>query len=493
MTDSPHATAPRHVWRKRLIAFFVLDLLLCAIGALAWHWHGAQDGRGDNGDNGDESSNITTRVGSGKWVAVQQKPLTASIEQGGTLAPADVSVLNAPFDGNIDKLSVAAGETVSAGQALFGVTSLEMQARHNEAFANASRARNTLNELRQWDSGWQMAQARQAVERAASALERARKKREQIAVLLDKGIAAAGELSDAGVELEAAKDALANARQQLEQEVRKASAQELQLAASNHEAAQALFQHLSSRLALATVHAPRAGVLVRVPGAKSLANGLKVSQDEALIGVWDGKSYLVRTQIDQRDIKHVAPGLSAMVRIDAIGASIPGKVSHVAFESNDGAGQAQSGAKYEVEIRLTPATPAPAAALAEAPLPAGHVPAGNLPAAHLPGSLRPGMSASVTLTQASFAQALTVPLAAIRKTGATSAAPPGATTLDSAASGSAVPGSAVPGSNEMQSTVLVKQNGRAVVRAVRTGLTTADSVQILSGLQSGDEVWVVFE
>lgn len=461
MTDPTHLSARPWLQRPTLRRGAMIALILLLILAVLFgYWHKLDGGAHQTGE--------LTPSGSGQWVTVVERPLSASIELSGILGPANVAVVNAPFDGSIEQLAVAFGQSVQAGQVLFGVTSLDMQARHNEAFAHATRTRNTLNELRQWESGWQMAQAKQAVERASAALERAGKKREQLAVLLEKGIAAAGELNDAMVELQAAKDALTQAQQQLAQEARKASPQELQLAASNHQAAAALYQHLSSRLALASVRAPKNGMLVRIPGAKPLANGLKVGPDEALIGVWDGQGYLVRTQIDQRDLKHVQVGQGAVVQVGAIARQMSGKVTHIAFESSlDSTGQAQGSSKYELEIRVTPD-------------------------AALQSGLRIGMSVAINLPQASFERALSVPLAAIRKSevaGVSSMSGQGAGVTDGDANSLLKRANAQP----LQSTVLVRQQGRAVLRAVQTGLTTADSVQIVAGLKNGEQVWVVFE
>jgi hypothetical protein len=102
------------------------------------------------------------------------------------------------------------------------------------------------------------------------------------------------------------------------------------------------------------------------------------------------------------------------------------------------------------------------------------------------------MSVAINLPQASFERALSVPLAAIRKSevaGVSSMSGQGAGVTDGDANSLLKRANAQP----LQSTVLVRQQGRAVLRAVQTGLTTADSVQIVAGLKNGEQVWVVFE
>ena len=381
-------------------------------------------------------------AGSGKWLPAQQQTMSSTIELNGTLASADVTVISAPFDGNIEQLQLTPGQTVAAGQALFKVVSLEMQSRRNDAFAALTRARLALDEVRTWANSAPMMQATQALERAVTNLARAQKRREQVAILLDKGIAASGELGDAELEVENATDQLANARAQYRQEQSKGSQAELLLATNNHESAKTLFQGLSARLQRADVTAPVKGVLVKVPSGKPLSNGLKVSQDEALVGIWNRHSYLVRSQIDQHDVAKVAIGQSAIASISAIGINLPGKVTYLAQESSDMQGQIAG--RYEIEIRLEPNTP-------------------------MPAGLRPGMSAGITLQTASVNNAVTVPLAALRKR--TNAA------------------------GTTESLVLVKPvgSGKAAYRIVQTGLTSLDAVQIRSGLNPGEAVWVVLE
>lgn len=433
--------------RRRTLLALAFLVLLALLALLAWMpalWPGVRANRADGGDN-------TTN---GKWVAAQETTLAARIELGGVLAPAQVSPIHAPFDGNIDQLQAMPGQTVVAGQDLFKVISLEMQTRRNDAFAAVTRTRSALNELRNWSSSLQLTQALQAVERARAAFERARKKREQVALLLDKGIAASGELQDAEVELAANRDQLDNAQAQYQQELKKGSAQEVLVAGRNHESAQALYDNLAARWQKSQVQAQHAGVLVKVPGAKILANGLKVAQDEPLLAIWDGKSYLVRSQVDQRDIKNIQIGQSASMVIDAIGLTLPGKVSHLAYESSEFQGQPTT--KYEVEIHLVAGE-------------SGVVGVGGVATdgAAL-RQMRPGMSAAVSLQQAAMANAITVPLAAVRKRGQGAA---------------------------LETGVWVKTGGQppAAWRAVSTGLTTLDAVQITSGLKAGEQVWVALE
>ncbi|MEN9864476.1 MAG: hypothetical protein RL748_66 [Pseudomonadota bacterium] len=454
MTD--FATTRSQTPRRRTRVFWALALLLASALLLAllmlWFGNRNQAGAGPGLESGDAGS-ANFNPANGQWVAAQKTSLAARIELNGVLAPADVVAVHAPFDGNLDQLQVQPGQTVQAGQPLFKVISLDMQARRNEAFAAVTRTRSALNELHNWNRSLQLTQARQAVERAKAGFERARKKREQVALLLDKGIAASGELIDADVELASSRDQLENAQAQYQQEVKKGSAPEVMVAERNHESAQALYDNLAARWQKSQVQAAKGGVLVKLPGAKALANGLKVAQDEALTAIWDGKSYLVRALVDQRDIKNVQVGQSASIAIDALGVTLPGKVSHLAYESSEVQGQPTT--KYEVEIRLMASgspTPAGAGAVASAGAPA----------------MRLGMSAAISLQQAAMADAITVPLAAVRKRGQ--------------------------GAN-LETGVWVRAAGRQAGswRVVSTGLTTSDAVQIISGLQAGEAVWMVLE
>lgn len=455
MTDSATTRSKAPHRRTRVFWGMALLLALALLVALLMLWFGNrnQAGAGPAQDHaGSDAGSESFNPANGKWVAAQKTSLAARIELNGVLAPADVVAVHAPFDGNLDQLQVQPGQTVQAGQPLFKVISLDMQARRNEAFAAVTRTRTALNELHNWNSSLQLTQARQAVERAKAGFERARKKREQVALLLDKGIAASGELIDADVELASSRDQLENAQAQYQQELKKGSAPEVMVAERNHESAQALYDNLAARWQKSQVQAAKGGVLVKLPGAKVLANGLKVAQDEASTAIWDGKSYLVRALVDQRDIKNVQIGQSASIAIDALGLTLPGKVSHLAYESSEVQGQPTT--KYEVEIRLM-ASASPAgvgAAGAGAGVPA----------------MRLGMSAAISLQQAAMADAITVPLAAVRKRGQ------GAS---------------------LETGVWVKGAGQQAAswRVVSTGLTTSDAVQITSGLQAGEAVWMVLE
>ncbi|HGP4180422.1 TPA: biotin/lipoyl-binding protein, partial [Pseudomonas aeruginosa] len=92
-----------------------------------------------------------------RWVAVRAAPLVHQIGLVGRLEPGRVVTLAAPFAGNVEALLVEPGQRVAEGQELLRMDTREIAVQVREAQSALLKARRTLQDLRDWERGEDMA------------------------------------------------------------------------------------------------------------------------------------------------------------------------------------------------------------------------------------------------------------------------------------------------------------------------------------------------
>lgn len=211
--------------------FLILPLLLVA--SLAW---GLRD--------------APAREPAGRhWVTVQPEPLEQSVGLVGRIEAERTLVLTAPFAGRVAELPVALGQRVKSGQLLLRMDTGETEVQQREALASLLRARRTLQELEDWDSGEEMTRARRTLRSAELALASSEKKLAQTRALYERGIIPRNELEDLEqqarlqrLDREAAERDLARSRNRGSGEYLQIARMELANAEARHGALQALLE-----------------------------------------------------------------------------------------------------------------------------------------------------------------------------------------------------------------------------------------------------------
>ncbi len=189
--------------------------------------------------------------------------------------------------------------------------------------------------------------------------------------------------------------------------------------------AQAQLDLAQIRLDDTTLTAPFDGVVARI----NVAPGEQVAQGPVLTLI-DVSRFKVTVTVDEVDVARVAPGQDVEVLIDALGPPPQiGRVQRIAPQATN----ERNVTAYEVELEVAP---------------------GNRP-------LRSGMTASATIITAKRENALSVPVQAVREEN-------GVTVVD----------------------VVVNDNGRTtlVTQPVETGIRAGDRIEIISGLNEGQQV-----
>ncbi|MGX5726909.1 efflux RND transporter periplasmic adaptor subunit [Metapseudomonas otitidis] len=321
--------------------FLILPLLLVA--GLAW---GLRD--------------APAREPAGRqWVTVQPEPLEQSVGLVGRIEAERTRVLTAPFAGRVAELPVALGQRVKSGQLLLRMDTGETEVQQREALASLLRARRTLQELEDWDSGEEMTRARRTLRSAELALASSEKKLAQTRALYERGIIPRNELEDLEqqarlqrLDREAAERDLARSRNRGSGEYLQIARMELTNAEARHGALQALLEARE-------VRAPFAGILVAPPGSGTpedatrgpVQAGATVTQGAPLFGVAGIERLRIVARVSELDVNQLREGLPVRVEGDGFeGEALQGTVSVVGGQAL--AGNGQGGAQFEVVVAV---------------------------------------------------------------------------------------------------------------------------------------------
>lgn len=332
--------------RRGLLA---AGLALLAVLAIVFAW--PQPPRGESQD------------APSSWIRIAPRPVDVRLGVVGKIAAAEIVTITAPFDGNIKSLEVAEGQRVAAGQRLFEMDMTQLDMQRRQALSEQIKARKALSDIDHWESGPDVARARQAVLSARLSLNDTRGKLVETRRLYERGIVPRME-RDALIQQEkmqslavtSAEAELANTRQRGKGEARQLAEMELANASA---AVDALGTDASG-----TVTAPFSGVVIRVPGNANarqdatgdpLLAGAKVTQGQGLLAVASVERVNVVAKVDETDLNQLRPGQQVEIRGDGFrDLVLSGELESIGVQGLEG--DSQAGTMYRIVIALPPLT-----------------------------------------------------------------------------------------------------------------------------------------
>ena len=101
-----------------------------------------------------------------QWLAVQPDALVHQIGLVGKIEPDTIITLTAPFDGNVLANLVEQGQRVEAGQVLLRMDPATLEVQLRDALSAQLKARRTVQEMQDWDSGTIVSRARRTLRTA---------------------------------------------------------------------------------------------------------------------------------------------------------------------------------------------------------------------------------------------------------------------------------------------------------------------------------------
>lgn len=221
------------------------------------------------------------------------------------------------------------------------------------------------------------------------------------------------------------------------------------------EQAKAALKQARADLSKTTIYAPMAGTISALNKEQGeIALGSQFQKDVILV-VADLTEMEAEVNVDENDITSIAIGQKAEIEVDAmLDVPLTGVVSEISSSANT-AGAGTTDQKTEFTIKIAILDP--------------------------PKTLRPGMTASAEIITEVNESALSVPLQSVAVRALDQLKTKGETQADAGKRYQ-------PDRDGFVEIVFAVEDSRAVARQVKTGIQSDELIEILSGLQEGDEV-----
>jgi HlyD family secretion protein len=255
------------------------------------------------------------------------------------------------------------------------------------------------------------------------------------------------ELMGQNLESEAAFD---NKRAEYQVEVARYEAAQNQV-----EQARAALKQARDDLSKTTMYAPMAGTISDLNKEQGeIAIGSQFQEDVILV-ISDLTEMEARVNVDENDIVSIAIGQEAEIEVDALLDQVLTGVVHEIANSANVSGAGGSDQKTEFEIKITIVDP--------------------------PETLRPGMTASADVFTETNENALSVPIQSVAVRTVDQLTMAGESREDAEAR-------FTPDRDGFVEIVFCIEDGKAIAKQVKTGIQSDELIEILDGLEEGDEV-----
>ena len=365
-----------------------------------------------------------------EFATVKKTSIIEKVSASGEIQPEVEVKLSPDVAGEIIELNVAEGDSVAMGKLLVKI-------RPDNFVSALERTRANLNQ--------QMANLSQS----KAALQRSEAQFTQAELNFNRQKRLYEEKAISDADFETARANYISAEKDLEAAKQNVVASEFIVKSS-----QASVNEAAENLRLTNVNSPVSGIV----------SSLLVEQGERVVGtqqmagtemmtIADLSKMEVRVDVNENDIVRLSLGDTTLIDVDSyssLGKKFKGVVTSIANTANTKT-TADAVTEFKVKIRILNSSYQ------------------DLVAEGNKYPFRPGMTASVEILTTSKNDALAIPLAAVTTR---------ETQVDTLAGGT----------TKNKELVFVSENGVAKVRAVKTGISDYENIEILEGLKEGDEI-----
>ncbi len=335
-TNQKLGVASKKITTIRVGAALAVPVLFVAIGLYFW------DSRPDAGLPASGSDIAGTAHGApeqARSLVVEPGRISSTVAMTGQLAPKREVEVAAPMKGKVGAVHVRPGQRVAQGQALLDMDVAKVQISRREAEVTYLKAREQVETFENWSNHAEVSRVRQAVSKSRLKLESLNSRLEETAFLLERGIIPTSEYEAAEREHRNQSLDLQTAEQEL-QAVLDKGVPGLKVARLELENARTQLESIEEILRKAAVTAPAAGVVMhprRKDGAEAktgtasdkLVKGALVDRGDLLLTIGDTSGIAVVVHVDEVDVTRIRPGQPARI----VGDAFPGTVLHGKVDS----------------------------------------------------------------------------------------------------------------------------------------------------------------
>ncbi len=445
--------------RKWKIWIFVIALVVVAGGVIA-------------GSKYSQRGVVTVQTG-----RVSRQDLASVVTASGEIKPKNYVNIgsNAMQASRILEILVKEGDRVKKGQLLARLESVQPEAEvaAQRAALSSAEADSSASEasLKAADENLRSVQA--AIDRAAADLEQAKLDFARAEQLYKDKLIAKQEYDRRRTDLDAREAALREARARFAQTkaLREQTAAQLAAAQRRVALAKANLVRSTDVLSRTMVTAPLDGMVTNLPVrvGETVVFGIQNSPASLIMTIADMSLITAEVKVDETDIVNVSLGQTADISIDAIpNKTFKGHVTEIGntailrstgLAASQSAISSQEAKDFKVVIALD----------------------------NPPDEIRPGLSCTSKITTATRQNVLTIPIQAltVRQKGDLEPQPKGGKGVQAASKPD--PAAEKAKKEEIQGVFVVKGE-KAEFRKVDTGITGATDIEVLKGLNNGEEI-----
>ncbi len=403
-----------------------------------------------------------------------KQDLTSLVTASGEIKPKNYVNIGANVMGRIVDINVKEGDRVRRDQVLARLEAVQAQAdvQAQQAGLNSALADSSASEagLKAMDENLRTSQA--GIDRSKSELERARLDFERARQLFNEKLVAKQEFDSKKAAYDSAAATLRESEARLSQMKAQREQTAAQLSGSQRRVAQsrATLSRFSDVLQKHNAVTPIDGIVTNLPVrvGETVVPGVQNSAASLIMTIADMSLITAEVKVDETDIVNVKLDQLADVTIDAIpNQTFKGHVIEIGntailrstgLAASQSAVSSQEAKDFKVVIALD----------------------------NPPTEIRPGLSCTAKVITATRQKALAIPIQAltVRQRGDLE---PEAKPGNVQAATNADPDKQKKMKEELQGVFVVK-NGAAEFREVKTGITGATDIEVLSGLKDGEEI-----
>jgi HlyD family secretion protein len=415
---------------------------------------------------------ITVQTG-----AVVRQDLTSQVTASGEIKPKNYINIGANAMGDITELLVKEGDRVRKGQLLAKIENTQPSADVESQKANlaSSEADSNASEAGLKAADDNIATMQAAVAESQADLARMKDDSDRAEQLFNEKLGAKQDFDSKRAMYEAQKAAVVQAQARLTQArtQREQTAAQLTSSQTRINVARASLTRSNDILHKYDSFAPLDGVVTNLPvrAGESVVPGLQNTTGTNIMTIADMSLITAEVKVDETDIVNVKLGQVAEITIDAI----PNKTftGHVTEIGNTAILRSTGVAASQSAISSQEAKDFKVVVAMDSP----------------PEEVRPGLSCTAKITTATRKNSLTIPIQAltVRQKGDLEPKKPGATDSKPEAVAKLDPVAEKARKEEVQG-VFVVSNGKATFRKVETGITGSTDIEVLTGLNEGDQI-----
>ena len=324
------ATLLRRVRVVRIFASTCAVVLVVGIGAYLWNetptrWFGAE--------------RPPAVAASGRAFTVEPRRIVSTVTVSSAIKPRREVAVTSPVEGRVGTVHAKAGELVVAGQPLLELDVTEVRIQRRTAQAAWLKASARMKTLTDWTNSVDVSRARRAVTKSRLALEAGNTQLAEIGFLVERGLTPTAKQVAAEREQRTRRLDLESAEQDLNAVLAKGSEDRevAQLVLAN---ATAELERLDRILHHSTVVAPVAGVVLRLGTGsggrgEELSTGTSVEPGAHLVTIGDMDGVTASGRVDEVDVRHVRPGHAVRISGPAFpGITLEGRIAHVSSRAS---------------------------------------------------------------------------------------------------------------------------------------------------------------